>query len=618
MSGKAASAWLKTTEITLLATTLLAPLAFFLNSYDPSQAKAVLLQVGLLIIALAWLGKGIERGRWDLPAQSVPALLPAAAFFVWTVLRWLCAPARVQSLSALAETALGPVLLALCALELSGARGARRLVSWTLAAAWPASLYGLLQSLNADPLSWKGAYGSCAFATFADPDAFGLFLAACLPLALSRIMDPDRDRWQRGLDRVLAALIALGVLASGSAEALIAFGLAAVVSALVLPAFAPARLALKAALLGLGLALAVGLGALTIQRPLFGDSLAKSAESRAISWRGALDFAAQKPLVGHGPGKLALRGPQDERPGSLAVKVFAQLGLAGLTLWLWALAAPLLAAFRARRALLQDAPTAAGLVASTVVLAIAAIFARGSHELVPGWLLWPLAGTAAGLALMTRRAGPVRVLTVPLSPSGRRALYAPAFLALSLGLLLPLRTLRGGILYNQAVAAARAESLDAALASAAAVQAGSPDYPRARLLAGDLLRAQGRHPEALAFYAQAQAVAPDYGRLAYRQGLSYAAAGEHEKAAQAHARQAAKEPLWAKNLVAWSRAALALQDYAAARRAALRAVAAAPEDAEALVALSDAYAKEGRLALSRRVRGQAAKLKKAGAKTRGY
>lgn len=610
MSGKITSAWLKTAELTLLVAALLTPLAFFLNSYDPSQAKAALLQLSVLVAAFAWLGKGIERGRWDLPAQAVPALAPATAFLIWILLRFLAAPGKAHALPGLVETALGPILLALCALELSGGRGARRLISWTLAAAWPAGLYGVLQAFNIDPLSWKGAFGSSAFATFADPDCFGLFLAACFPIALSRVADAERDGWQKSLDLGLCALISLGVLCTGSAEALAAFGLAAVVSMFVLPAFSPTRASVKAALLGLGLVFVVSVGALTVQRPLFGDSLMKSAEARGTTWRGVLSHAAERPIVGHGPGKLALRGPEDERPGSLALKTFAELGLIGLGLWVWALFAPLAAAWRERRTMLQDAPTAAGLAAAAATLALASFFARGSHELVPGWLLWPCAGMAAGLSFLGRKTGPMRVLTVPLSHPDRRKLYAPAFLALAAGLVLPVQWLKGGIIYNQAVAEARADRPEAALEYAARIPAGSPDHLRGLYLRGAGLQTVGRHQDALTAYAEIAAVTPGFGRLSYRQGTAYASLGDHHNAAQAFARQSMKEPLWAKNLVAWSKSALAMKDFTTARQAALRAAAAAPEDPEALVALSNVYAKEGRLALSRRLRGQAVKLRR--------
>ena len=66
-------------EVALLTTAFVLPIAFYLRSYDTAAIKFTILQWGSLTMLFGWLWQGISRGRFQAPASSWTALLPALA-----------------------------------------------------------------------------------------------------------------------------------------------------------------------------------------------------------------------------------------------------------------------------------------------------------------------------------------------------------------------------------------------------------------------------------------------------------------------------------------------------------------------------------------------------------
>lgn len=624
MSGKAAAFWWRASETALYLLALLLPLAFFLKSYDSAAVKLTILQVGALFLVFAWLFKGLERGRWELPARLAALALPAGALLLWDLASFALAPYKLGSLNGFLKDALGVSVFLVCLLEFGGARQASRLTGWLLAAGWVAGLYALAQKLGLDPLVWRGAWGARAFSTFGNPDALGLFCALAAPLTLSRLIDPERDAIARGVAMGLCCLLAATALWSGSYEAVACLVAALVVSAIALPAFAPSGQSLRASAFALILAAGAGL----LSR---GDAdSARALAFKSQAWPATAAMIAERPLAGHGPGSFALHftryrpasmlalqraaGEIVESPQNLLLQRAAETGLIGAGLWLWLLAGTLWAAWRSRKDLilrgaLSESAQAAGLFAALAGFLLAGQFTAGAETPAPGWLIWALAGTLAGMTSLAGR-GRVMALPIPLDLAARRKLYAPAVLALFVGVAFPVDWLRSDYRLNQGIADAKFQEWDKALAAWDGVSPGSPAYPLARYFAGNVLLEAGRPDEALASYGKLESAWPDFALVHYQRGVAYAKLGRWDEALAAHERHAALDPLRARNFERLAAAAKAVGNISRAKEAAYAAIALEPNEPAHYLNLADLYSREKNASEARKLRARAGSLKR--------
>ena len=618
-----ASFWLRAGERALAALALVVPLAFLLHGYDASSIKTTLLEAGALALAACWLLKGLERGRWEVPAQALPVLTPAALLAAWTLARFAVSPTPAAALPGLLKQLLGLALFAVALLECGGARAVGRFTSWLLAAAWAAGLYALAQALGLDPLPWKGAFGGASFATLGSPAAFGLFAAACAPLALSRCVDPDREPAARAADAALLAVLGAAAAGTGSLEAVLPFLVAGAVSVAVLPGFLPSRSSLRAALGALVLIAAVGAGA-----ALSWGRAPERGEANRELWTAAVLMAREHPLTGVGPGRFALdldekRGQpalaalgHDERPEhapGLLLETAAELGLPGAVLWLWLFGAVLLSCWRARRrfiqrAALRESSQLAGLFGALLALLVACQWSSAANEAAAGWLLWPLAGLGCGLSLLASR-GPIAVLPIGLADLTRRRLAAASLLAALALLAAPARWQAADVTLNSAVAAARRGAYGEAARLAQDADAwGAPRALDARYLAGSALLAAGNPIAALERLTALEAEAPAFAKLQLLKGRAELKLGNWELAETAFETQRRLDPSFIPALEGLTVAAKEAGHYETARRAALAAIALEPRDPVHYLALSDVYAREHRLQDAREAKQQAAKL----------
>jgi O-antigen ligase len=622
-----ASFWLRAGELTLAVLALLVPLAFLLHSYDASSLKTTLLESGALVLAGCWLLKGLERGRWEVPVQALPVLLPAALLAVWALVRFAASPSPAAATPGLVKQLLGLSLFAVALLECGGARAAARFTSWLLGAGWVAGLYALAQAAGFDPLPWKGAFGGGVFATLGSPAAFGLFAAACAPLALARLVDPERDPVARGVDGALLAVLGAAVALTGSLEAVAAFLGAGAISAAVLPGFLPSRSSRRAALGAFALTAAVAFAAvLNASRP----SVPTSDTSRRGLWTASAQMVREHPLTGVGPGRFALDlderrgqpaladlaydGRPEHAPG-LLVETAAELGLPGAALWLWLFGAVAASCWRARRrfiarAALQESAQLAGLFGALLALLFASQWNASANEAAAGWLLWPLAGLACGLSLLAAR-GPIAVMPIGLADLGRRRLATASVLAVLALVVVPARWQAADVSLNAASAAARrgAYGEAARLAQEADVW-GAPRQLESRYLAGSALLAAGNPAAALERLTNLEAEAPAFAKLQYLKGRAHLKLGNWELAESSFERQHALDPGFVPALEGLTVAAKEAGHYEAARRAALAAIALEPRDPVHYLALSDVYARERRLGEARDAKQQAARLRR--------
>ncbi|MEQ8821415.1 MAG: hypothetical protein RLY93_14350 [Sumerlaeia bacterium] len=217
-----------------------------------------------------------------------------------------------------------------------------------------------------------------ASTTFGNPNVFAGFLAAVLPFALGLAWAAwlRRKRASAGGWLAAAAVIAVGVLLSGSRGGLLAAGLAGVLLVLLL---LPARMRWIAVAGGV-VALAAGLLLLGADR--LGAS--STVQQRLYYWRiGGAIWGDGGVLIGAGPGAYAALYPQFRMPGAQEtafahnwlVHWGSEIGLVGVALFgLWV--GPLLAAGERWRR--QFAPAERALAAAF----LASVLALLAHGLV--------------------------------------------------------------------------------------------------------------------------------------------------------------------------------------------------------------------------------------------
>lgn len=610
MRTPAAESFHRLGELALLTTAFVLPLAFYLRSYDSAAIKFTVLQWGALTMLFGWLWQGVSRGRFQAPASSWKALLPALAYGAWMTVRFAVEPYKLGALPDFLTQLTMLVGFLGAFLGFAGARSASRFATLTVASGWLAALYGLSQAAGFDPFIWKGAFGTHVFSTLGNPYLCAAFLSVAVSLALTLELDPETPPALRRAALALLPVAGAAVVLTGSSRGVLAFCASCLVYAAVVAASLRTRPALRSAGLALLAAAAVG-GAAALFSPPAGDSRSEATELRRLTIGAELRMLAERPVTGFGPGSFSLHYPRfrsaeiarlDGVPGRTAfypelplLGVAVELGVLGAVLWLWLFGAALWtgasgAAALRRAGALPESVYAAGFAAAAAGVLAAAHAGWAGQSPAPAWFAWPLAGLAAGLAPLAARRAAVSVYPLPVSESIRRALYAPSLLAFAGLALMPGLWLRSEVNLNTAVYFAKAEK-DAERASALfdRVLPGSAGYALAQYLHGNTLDDAGRPAEALAAYDRLVAQAPDYALVHARRGSVYAKLGDWTAAAAERSRQAELEPLLLENLVAWSEAARAAGNLAEARLAAGKAEAldAADERVRLQIAAND-------------------------------
>ncbi|MBI2385588.1 MAG: tetratricopeptide repeat protein [Elusimicrobia bacterium] len=592
MRTPAAESFHRLGELALLTTAFVLPLAFYLRSYDSTAIKYTVLQWGALTMLFGWLWQGISRGRFQAPAASWTALLPALAYGTWMIVRFAAEPHKLGALPDFLTQLTMLVGFLAAFLGFAGARSAARFAALTVAAAWIVALYGLSQAAGFDPFIWKGAFGSRVFSTLADPYLCASFLAVAAPLALTLDLDPETPSPLRAAAMLLLPVAGAAVVLTSSAMGAAGFAAACVLYALIVAASLRTRPALRSAGLALLAAAVVG-GAAALASAPKKDSWSYANEFRrhtaAAQWR----MVAERPLTGFGPGSFSLHYPRfrpveiirmegpghntmTQYPELALLGVAVELGVLGAALWVWLFGAALWTGARGASSLrragaLPESVYAAGFTAAAAGALAAAHLGWAGYSPATGWYAWPLAGLAAGLAPLAARRAAVSVYPLPVSESIRRALYAPSLLAFAGLAVIPGLWLRSDVNLNSAIYFAKSKDLPRAVELFAKVLPGSPGHTMSLYFKGNALSDMGRHEEALAAYDRLQDQAPDYVLVHAARAAAYAKLGDWPAAAAERARQAELDPLYLENLVAWSEAARAAGNLEEARLAAGKA-----------------------------------------------
>ena len=253
-----------------------------------------------------------------------------------------------------------------------------------------------------------GSFADRASGPIGDANDFAYVLATALPLALHlawRAAGRDRLLW--GASAVVLVSAILGTLSRGALLALAVAGVWAVVRG---------RAPTRGVLVSVAVLLALGIAALTFERPFIEDRLNakltvadENIESREALWRGALEMAADHPILGVGTGLYPKRAAEyvvDEPFGIVEpvahnsyLEVLAEGGVLAFLAFAAFVAGTWVVLRRCHQAARAngDRPTqnlASALQASHIVAAVGAVFL--SVQIAPP--LWLVGGMAAALA----------------------------------------------------------------------------------------------------------------------------------------------------------------------------------------------------------------------------
>lgn len=228
------------------------------------------------------------------------------ARFGWLVGAWVASfvvSGSLGELPAFSDTLLGvtaPVLA--LALVRTGLTGTRLVVAlWSGATA--VAVVAVLQWAGWDPFAWVGWYAPVdgasvrmrVYSTLGNPNYVGALMALSVPLGAAAVMrEPSSSRYALGLVSVACLVVAL--VATGSRGAVL--GLAAGTLTWAILRWS------RRALMGVGVVLVIGTFAVALSpaRPL-----QTTLAGRVYLWQVVAPHATARPLVGQGPGAVALR-----------------------------------------------------------------------------------------------------------------------------------------------------------------------------------------------------------------------------------------------------------------------------------------------------------------------
>jgi putative inorganic carbon (HCO3(-)) transporter len=262
-----------------------------------------------------------------------------------------------------------------------------------------AGFYGVILLLKGDVDRVSGPIG--------EANDFAYVLASVLPFAVYLTL---RDRRWRTWWLICSGVLILALLGTLSRGAFVGL------SAVVLWAVATRRTRVGGVVAGVFVVAGVLLLAFTLWRPLIDERLAAKSkvatanvESRKQYWRAAASMAADKPLLGVGPGRFGIEARNYVRNDPLNLEdpvvhnayleVLAEGGVPTLLAFLWFIGGSWVLTSRARRRF-EAAGDADGLrvtaaVQASLVVAIVSANFLSVQTSVPLWLLGGLAAVLA-------------------------------------------------------------------------------------------------------------------------------------------------------------------------------------------------------------------------------
>lgn len=320
-------------------TTLVAVLSFTpwvaSGAGDPSWGLLAFRLAGY--VALGAVALAGARGALSFSRRSSRAAIAAVAIVAVAALSAAFSVHRGKSLEAMLN-ALGILGLFLAAaLLVRGARWIRAVAVIEVLAAVPVALWGIAQHFRPDLVPAESSYPGRALGPFGQPNRFGGFLIASIPLAIA-LAFAAHDRILRGVLFVAVLILALALVYTFSRGSWLGLGAGLLILAAILirwPALrpGPALAAAAAALILIPVLFVLPSiagrlssrpsGAPAWNLPIDPEREGSGAMRRAI-WSGAVAAAAHRPALGWGVG--AFREGYDRSKGATLKRLEAEGG----------------------------------------------------------------------------------------------------------------------------------------------------------------------------------------------------------------------------------------------------------------------------------------------------
>lgn len=277
--------------------------------FSTPKLVVVLAATGTLALFAA-VNAARRRGDHGLPAVQSEDLLRSGA--VGLALAWIASFAlsgAVGPLPGLADVLLGLTAPAFALLVIVVGVAPRRVMSAQVGAATAVAAVALAQWLGLDPLAWMGweapvdglSVRMRVHATLGNPNFVGALMALTLPLALALDVSEQR-RLPSAVSAMSLVFLLSALVATGSRGAVLGLAAGGLVWALLR--------ASRRAVIAVCVVLVVGVMAIW-QSPA--RPLQTTLAGRWYLWQVVAPHAATHPLLGQGPGAVALRFPAWQR-----------------------------------------------------------------------------------------------------------------------------------------------------------------------------------------------------------------------------------------------------------------------------------------------------------------
>jgi len=535
------------------------PVAFYLKTYDSVAIKSTILQLGTIAALAAWLAGALAARRFEVPARTLPFVLPAAGLFLWNLARFAASQYRVAALDGFLTQEI--FLLSFILIPLNFPKENFRQLVLAAVGGWAVVvLYGLAQNLGVDPFIWRGSFGTNIFSTIGNPDYLAAYLVAASPLALAVTADVALAAPLRAASGILSAASGLVIVMTGAAPE-IAVYLAAITGFIVMTAFRAEPAGRKFALLAAGLAVAVCAVFLIFQRP---KPSAFSSFGRATSAirSSSFEMAKRTGWLGTGPGSFWVHFPAFRsqevllthqrhniityHTGNEPLEQWIEGGLPGLLLWSLLFVIVLYKGFPAVSG--EFGGYAGALFVSVAgSLAVAMISLNSPRSPAVGWLLYFNAGLLALLASQ-RSSKPDKTLAIPVPFAALRWLLLGVVAAGACwGAVFSLRMFNSEMSHNMAIFHSKNDNWDAAIEAYGKETPGSQVYLMGQYFIGKVFQdrgAPGDLEKAVAQYGKLRRLAPDYVQADYSEGLALKKLGKYVQAISCLERQVRIDPVW--------------------------------------------------------------------------
>ncbi|MDH7480586.1 MAG: O-antigen ligase family protein [Armatimonadota bacterium] len=392
---------------------LILPSAFTTITADPTEIKNVILNLGLLAIAVVILVGLISKK--SLKIKWTPLDFVILAFLVWNIVsalnaeyQWATRPEAIRIFSHV-------FVYFLCSRYLGESDKIRNTFSILALSSVIPCIYAIIQRFGLDPIMWAYPSYERVLASFGNPTYFAAYLVLVIPITLLLYLDEENALRRWGL-LVLAGMQLACLLWTYSRGPW--FGL---LLALAIGFGLPILLGTRgftfkdAKKVGVGVAVLLGITVLvSINGGIFEraktslDTKDLSNIQRVLQWRAGYRVFLEHPIIGVGPGALKVYMPEKLTPSFFYtgiatasehahnefIEVAAETGIIGLGIFLLMLGMTVVFALRKSFEKTHTSGVLIGAILGFLVCNLVGVAMRYS---VGGVYFWVFLGLLSGL-----------------------------------------------------------------------------------------------------------------------------------------------------------------------------------------------------------------------------